>query len=60
VTAVLPRRLLAEERGSAILVILGAGSSVAPLTLGGGRLFGPMLVTAIGGGDASWADFRPV
>jgi glycerol uptake facilitator-like aquaporin len=34
----LPRRLLAEAIGTGMLVMFGAGSVVAALTLGGGEL----------------------
>ena len=37
-TAELPRRLVAEAIGTAILVLFGAGSVVAALTLGDGQL----------------------
>ena len=46
--APLGRRLLAEAVGTGILVLFGAGSVVAALTLGGGELdYAGLLVIAI-------------
>jgi glycerol uptake facilitator protein len=70
-SADMPRRLLAEAIGTAILVTFGAGSVVAALTFGGGELdyaglgmvaltFGLAIALAIYAfGNTSGAHFNP-